>query len=192
MTEQHSHCLVRLFEVAPTRDALCAAASSTRSRIASLKSRVGSSGNTFRFSRAMIYKMVGQVAEFDPKYRGLAEIILDNDVLEATGSVNFGSMPQVGGFHTNPAYIDALSQLGGFVMNGNENVDLDQELFVNHGWDALQLFESIDPATTYSTHVQMREGKDKLWSGDIVIFDADKVVGTIRGVHVSSSSLIRT
>ena len=140
----------------------------------------------------MIYKMVGQLADFDPKYRGLAEIILDNDVLEATGSVSFGNMPQVGTFHTNPAYIDALSQLGGFVMNGNENVDLNKELFVNHGWEALQLFESIDPAVTYSTHVQMREGKDKLWTGDIVIFDAEKIVGSIRGVAVSSSSSIRT
>ena len=169
----------------PTREALVAAASSVKSRIASLKSRVGSSGNTFRFSRAMIYKMVGQLADFDPKYRGLAEIILDNDVLEATGTVNFGDIAQVGTFHTNPACIDALSQLGGFVMNGNETVDLDKELFVNHGWESLQLFENIDTATNYSTHVQMREGKDKLWSGDIVIFDVDKVVGIIRGVAVS-------
>ena len=140
----------------------------------------------------MIYKMVGKLADFDPKYRGLAEIILDNDLLEATGSVSFGNIPQIGTFHTNPAYIDALSQLGGFVMNGNENVDLDKELFVNHGWEALQLFESIDPATTYSTHVQMREGRDNLWTGDVMIFDADKVVGAIRGVAVSPSSLRNT
>ena len=148
-----------------------------------------SSGQTFRFSKAMIYKMVGKLADFDPNYRGLVEIILDNDALEATGFVSFANVLNEGKFHTNPAYIDALSQLGGFVMNGNEEVDLDKELFVNHGWGSLQLFEDIDPSRTYSTHVKMGEGKDKLWNGDITIFDGDKLVGMFGGVAVSPSRL---
>lgn len=130
--------------------------------------------------------MVGQLADFDPNYRGLVEIVLDNDTLEATGNVSFANVLKEGKFHTNPAYIDALSQLGGFVMNGNEEVDLDKELFVNHGWSSLQLFEDIDPLKTYSTHVKMSEGKDKLWMGDITIFDGDEVVGIFGGVAVST------
>ncbi|KAL9096260.1 MAG: hypothetical protein Q9165_001783 [Trypethelium subeluteriae] len=182
ITEQHAHCLIRLFDVNIARQAQEVSAAQIRSRINSLKSQVSSSGKTFRFSKAMIYKMVGQLADFDPNYRGLVEITLDNDALEATGSVNFASVLKDGDFHTNPAYIDALSQLGGFVMNGNEGVDLDKELFVNHGWRSLQLFESIDPSKTYSTHVKMTEGEDKLWNGDITIFDGDAVVGTFGGV----------
>ncbi|KAF2230550.1 ketoacyl-synt-domain-containing protein [Viridothelium virens] len=182
ITEQHAHCLLRLFDVNVARQAQEVTAAQIKSRISSLKSQVGNSGLTFRFSKAMIYKMVGQLADFDPNYRGLVEITLDNDALEATGSVNFANVLKEGRFHTNPAYIDALSQLGGFVMNGNEGVDLDKELFVNHGWRSLQLFESIDPSKMYSTHVKMTEGEDKLWSGDITIFDEDAVVGTFGGV----------
>ena len=151
----------------------------------SIRDQIGSSGRTFRFSKAMIYKMVGQLADFDPNYRGLVEIALDNDAMEAIGSVNFANVLKEGTFHTNPAYIDALSQLGGFVMNGNEAVDLDKELFVNHGWKSLQLFEAIDPSKTYSTHVKMREGTDKLWTGNITIFDGNRVVGTFGEVAVS-------
>ena len=186
VTEQHSNCLVRLFNVQHCRRAQAISAPQTSSRITSLQNQVRSSGRTFRFSKAMIYKMVGQLADFDPNYRGLVEIILDNDAREATGIVNFANVLKEGQFHTNPAYIDALSQLGGFVMNGNEEVDLDKELFVNHGWRSLQLFEAIDPLKTYSTHVKMDEGKDRLWTGDITIFDGDKVVGTFGGVAVST------
>ena len=169
-----------------TRSALEQNSPRTLSRIKSLKGQVGGSGSTFRFSKSMIYKMVGQLADFDPNYRGLVEIILDNDELEAIGKVSFANVLNQGKFHTNPAYIDALSQLGGFVMNGNEGVDLDKELFVNHGWESLQLFDTIDPAKTYSTHVKMTEGKDKLWGGDISIFDGDELVGVFHGVAVRS------
>ncbi|KAF2795492.1 ketoacyl-synt-domain-containing protein [Melanomma pulvis-pyrius CBS 109.77] len=177
LIEQHANCLLRLFNVDEARNALGASAPYTKSRISSLKEKSRNFCNTFRYSKAMIYKMVGQLADFDSNYRALEEITLDSDAYEATGSVNFTKVLNEGTFHTNPAYIDALSQLGGFVMNANEAVDLDKELFVNHGWGSLRLFEKLDSSKIYTTHVKMAEGKDKLWSGDITIMNEDIVVG---------------
>jgi iterative type I PKS product template protein len=180
--EQHASCLVRLFDLERVRATLHESAPLIKSRISNLQAQLQDFGNTFRYSKAMIYKMVGQLADFDPKYRALEEITLDSDALEATGKVNFTKVLSEGTFHTNPAYIDALSQLGGFVMNGNEGVDLDKELFVNHGWKSLRLLEPVDPMKTYTTHVKMVEGKDKLWTGDITILDGGVVVGMFSGV----------
>ncbi|KAH5277151.1 non-reducing polyketide synthase elcA-like protein [Parastagonospora nodorum] len=180
--EQHSNCLIKLFDVEAARTALKSSAPAIKSRISILQLQLNEFGNTFRYSKAMIYKMVGQLADFDPKYRALEEITLDSDALEALGRVNFTKVSAEGKFHTNPAYIDALSQLGGFVMNGNEGVDLDKELFVNHGWASLKLLEAIDPTKTYTTHVKMTEGTDKLWTGDITILDGEAVVGVFGGV----------
>ncbi|KAH7094400.1 hypothetical protein FB567DRAFT_510112 [Paraphoma chrysanthemicola] len=180
--EQHANCLLRFFDPEVAATDLGVTAQSVQSRISSLKEGLQKFGNTFRYSKAMIYKMVGKLADFDPKYRALEEIVLDSDALEAIGRVNFTKVHTEGTFHTNPAYIDALSQLGGFVMNGNEGVDLDKELFVNHGWESLKLLEPIDSNTIYTTHVKMTEGKDKLWTGDISILDGDRVVGMFGGV----------
>lgn len=184
--EQHSNCLIRMFDIESARASLEKSAPSINSRISTIQSQLSKFGNTYRYSKAMIYKIVGQLADFDPKYRALEEITLDNDALEATGRVNFTKVSSDGKFNTNPAYIDALSQLGGFVMNGNEGVDLDKELFVNHGWSSLKLLEPIDAAKVYTTHVKMVEGADKLWNGDITILDGEKVVGMFGGVAVSS------
>jgi len=180
--EQHAHCSLHIINVKTSQAKWQASASELSSRMRSLNKKTGDSGNTFRFSRSMIYKMVGQLADFEPNYRGLVEITLDNDALEATGRISFENILQDGTFHTNPTYIDALSQLGGFVMNANEHVDLDKEVFVNHGWGSLQIFEPIAADKTYRSHVKMSEGKDKLWTGDIVILDNDKVVAVFAQV----------
>jgi iterative type I PKS product template protein len=180
--EQHAHCSLHITDAKASQEKWQACASALSSRMRSLEQKTGHGGNTFRFSRSMIYKMVSQLADFDPNYRGLMEITLDNDTLEATGRVSFENIIKDGAFHTNPAYIDALSQLGGFVMNANERVDLDKEVFVNHGWGSLQLFDPIDADKTYRSYVKMSEGKDKLWTGDIVIFDNEKIVAVFAQV----------
>ena len=180
--EQHAHCSLLLVNAKPAQEKWQTSASELSSRMRSLDKDVGENGNTFRFSRSMIYKMVSQLADFDPNYQGLEQITLDNDALEATGRVSFKNILKEGTFHTNPAYIDALSQLGGFVMNANERVDLNKEVFVNHGWGSLQIYEPIAADKIYRSHVKMSEGKDKLWTGDVVIFDNETVVAVFAQV----------
>ncbi|KAK7701556.1 Type I Iterative PKS [Diaporthe eres] len=183
----HATCSVRFAELKAIKTQFEEAAFTARERIHSLadKSREPDS-NTYRFSAAMIYKMVGQLADFAPKYRGLSAITLDNDALEAAGTISFRSTASDSDslWFMSPAYLDAFSQLGGFVMNANEEVDLDKELFVNHGWASMALFRpQLDPKATYHSYVKMNEGKGNLWSGDVLIFDEQyELIGVIGGV----------
>lgn len=184
--EQHANCLIRFADIEKSKRELQQAALKAQARMDTLQAQIGTTASTYRFSKAMIYKMVGQLADFDEKYRGLSAITLDNDNMEAAGMVTFKGIPNEGKFHTSPAYLDALSQLGGFVMNANEGVDLDKEVYVNHGWKNMRFFAKLDPAMTYYSHVKMTEGKDKLWEGDVLIFDEKKnLVGIVGGVSVS-------
>lgn len=188
-TQLHATCSVRFAELKAIKTQVQEAAFTARERIHSLADKSREPGsNTYRFSTAMIYKMVGQLADFAPKYRGLSAITLDNDALEAAGTISFRSTASDGDslWFMNPAYLDAFSQLGGFVMNANEKVDLDRELFVNHGWASMRLFRSqLDPKATYHSYVKMKEDKDNLWSGDVMIFDErHELIGVIGGVAV--------
>ncbi|KAM3419059.1 hypothetical protein BST61_g5014 [Cercospora zeina] len=181
--EQHANCQIRFFDLENEKRGLRDAAIAAQARMGALKAQIGQDDNTYRFSKGMIYKMIGQLADFDEKYRGLCAITLDNDQMEASGTVSFKGIPNDGKFHTSPAYLDALSQLGGFVMNGNEGLDLEKEVFVNHGWGSMCFFAALDPAMTYYTHVKMTQGKDKLWTGDVLIFDGKQaLIGIVRGV----------
>ncbi|KAL9105864.1 MAG: hypothetical protein Q9227_009027 [Pyrenula ochraceoflavens] len=183
LTEQHSNCGLSFFHPDTLRKELSDKEAYARSRIEAMSKQISEAGNTYRFSKNMIYKMITQLADFDPNYRGLVGITLDNDQLEASGHVSFKNVKKGGSFHTNPAFIDALSQLGGFVMNANESVDLEKEVFINHGWDSMQFFDRIDEDKEYRTHVRMQEGLEKLWKGDVTILDdKEGIVGFFGGV----------
>lgn len=142
-------------------------------------------GKTYIFNKPMIYRMVGTLAQFDPNYMALDEIVLDSSAMEASSVVNFGAIKKEGRFNTNPAYIDALSQSAGFVMNANDRSNLDVEVFVNHGWKSFQLFEELSPQKCYHTHVAMLEKSGKMWNGDILVLEGDKVVASFKGIAVS-------
>ncbi len=141
-------------------------------------------GKSYRFNKPMIYKMITALADFDPNYRALNQIILDSDAMEASSIVGFADINKGGNFHTHPAYIDGLSQVGGFVMNANERSDLNVEVFINHGWKSFQLYEKLSASKTYSTHVSMYEKPGKMWEGDVVVFEGERVVAAFGSIVV--------
>lgn len=149
-------------------------------------------GITQRFNRTMVYKMISPLAQFHTEYRGIDEVIIDTNTLEASSRVCFSDVKATGEFHTHPAYIDGLSQSSGFVMNCNDGNDLDREVFVNHGWKSLQLFEKLRPDRTYSTYVRMVEKANRMFEGDMLVFDGDIVVANYEGLVVSSRLPMRS
>lgn len=146
-------------------------------------------GTTQRFNRAMVYKMIRPLAEFHQDYRTIEEVLIDSKTLEASGTVCFSEVQAPGKFHTHPSYLDGLAQSSGFVMNCNDDADLDKEVFVNHGWKGLQLYEPLRPDAHYTTFVQMVEGDSRMYEGDMIILDGDKVVASFRGLVVSLPEL---
>lgn len=140
---------------------------------------------TARFNRPMVYRAIRPLARFHDEYRAIDEVVLNSKTLEASSHLSFGSVKRGGNFHTNPAIIDALTQSCGFTMNCNDNTDLDVEVYMNHGWGSFQIFEPMDFEKKYTTYTRMSEGDDKLWHGDVVIFDGEKVVAFFGQIAVS-------
>ncbi|KAK0510435.1 hypothetical protein JMJ35_006867 [Cladonia borealis] len=179
-SKEHGHCILHLKDQAEELASLKVQAAYATSSLSRLRQGL-LEGKTYRFNRSMIYKMVAAVAEFDCNYRAINDIILDSDVLEACGNVNYNCSDE-GSFHTHPAILDALSQVGGFVMNANDSADLDKEVYVNHGWRSFEMFEPISAGKSYQTHVKMEPRQDDLWEGDIMVFKAGRVVACFKGI----------
>ena len=72
-------------------------------------------------------------------------------------------------------------------MNCNDGTDIDVEVFMNHGWGHFTIFEPIDFEKEYTTYSHMHEGIDKLWHGDVTVYDGDKVVANFQKVAVRVS-----
>ncbi|KAF2168849.1 hypothetical protein M409DRAFT_20864 [Zasmidium cellare ATCC 36951] len=176
---QHATCTISFRDEGRFRE-LTNNMSSTKGRFEEMR-RACVEGKTFRFNGAMAYNMVQSLADFHKDYRCIDETIYDNANYEAACTVSFGQMKHGGKFHTHPGAIDGLTQSGGFIMNANENTNLEQEVFVNHGWDSFQMFEPIRHDRQYKTLARMAPADNKQWKGDIVVWCEDRVVASIRG-----------
>jgi noranthrone synthase len=78
-----------------------------------------------------------------------------------------------------------MTQTAGFVMNGKDDTDLDVEIYVNHGWESLQIYTEISPGKSYQTYVKMVKGEGGLFHGDTIMLDGDEIVAFFKGVAVS-------
>ncbi|KAM0214770.1 hypothetical protein ACHAQD_008669 [Fusarium lateritium] len=172
--QQHSSCVVR-FKDRTHQQALQNQARDTKQKMQTLRNQI-TTGESARFNRPMAYRMIRPLARFHDDYRAIDEVVLNSETLEASSQISFGTVKRDGDFHTHPAVIDALTQSCGFAMNCNDKTDIDVDVYMNHGWGSLELFEPLDFDKAYTTYTQMHEGKDKLWYGDVTIFDGERVV----------------
>ena len=89
MTRKHAKCTICYED--PTAGKLI------QSEMATLEPRIKGlygglqDGTTYRFSKSMAYKMVQSLAQFDPSYQAVTEIILDSNKMESTSQVNFAN-----------------------------------------------------------------------------------------------------
>ncbi|KAK1993700.1 beta-ketoacyl synthase [Colletotrichum falcatum] len=183
IVEQHAKCKIRFVEADAVRARFQKPAEDAKIRTKEIQSQVGVDDNIFRISRSMLYKMVGQIADYDIRYRGLSSFTINNNTLEALGTASFKGIPNSGKWFSNPGFLDSVSQLAEFAMNANEFVNLEKEVYVNHGWESMSFFTSkLDIDKTYQLYVKMIQGENDLWLGDVFIFDQENsFVGIQRG-----------
>ena len=182
----HAQSIVRFCDDS-LRKRLEATSTDIQRRIEALQAGL-TTGAAERFNRTMVYKMIRPLAQFHQDYKTLSEVILDSKTLEATSKVNLKDVRAEGNYHTHPGYIDGLTQSGGFIMNCNDTNDLDLEVFVNHGWESFQMFETIDPNKTYTTYVQMFETKDRMFRGNLVVYSENGITASYEGICVRFES----
>lgn len=186
---KHAECVIRYKNPSALND-FASEAKASQGRIFSLRDGLAKR-TTARFTQAMAYRAVSALATFDPDSQAVTEVILDSDNRESTSTVDLRQVKKSGNFHTHPAFIDNLSQGGGFVMNCNDDADLTKNIFVNHGWRSYLAFEAFDPTKTYVTHVHMREAEGSMWEGDVLVFNEDKLAARFGGLKVSSKARTR-
>jgi len=93
----------------------------------------------------MAYLVVLDVAQFHEDYSCINEVILNSGNLEAVDWIDMAKVKKGGTFNVHPPYIDAVKQLGIFVMNANDVADLGKEIFISHGWKSSQIYQELQP-----------------------------------------------
>lgn len=139
--------------------------------------RAASSGQAHRMLRGIAYKLFGAFVEYDYKYQGMEEVILDSPHLEATAKIQFQTSESDGDFFCNPYWIDSVCHLAGFVVNANDTFDLSKQVYVSHGWQSMRFAESLVREKTYRSYVKMQPMSDNVMAGDVYVLDGRRIIG---------------
>ena len=152
-----------------------------RSRMKALHNGVDQ-GDSHKLKRGIVYKLFSALVDYSPSYQGMQEVVLDSSELEATAQVSFGIGDE--GYNFNPCWVDSLGHIAGFIMNGNDNVQSKDQVFVNHGWDAMRCATKFAKGKKYQTYNRMQLVSGTMYSGDTYVFDEGNVVAIFEGVKV--------
>lgn len=139
-------------------------------------------GKASKISRGLAYKLFAALVDYDQKYRGMEEVILDSMKMEATSRVVFQSTEKDGTFKCSPFWIDSVAHISGFIVNGSDAVDSREKVYISHGWDSMKFAEPLSAEKTYRSYVRMQQRKDKTMAGDVYVFDGDTIIGMVGGL----------
>jgi iterative type I PKS product template protein len=138
-------------------------------------------GSTHRILRGMAYKLFASLVEYEGKFQGMDQVLINTEELEAVALLKLCPTNEAGNFFCSPYWIDTLVHLSGFVMNATDAFDA-KVVFISHGWDSFQLAEEIDPTKDYKVYVKMQEVRRKMFAGDVFILEGETQVGLVKGL----------
>ncbi|CAM6003988.1 unnamed protein product, partial [Sphagnum balticum] len=136
-----------------------------------------------KLNRQMAYKLFRAVVEYSEGFHGMDEVLLHSEQHEAVAQVSFKTEEHVGNFFRSPYWIDSLTQLSGFVMNGNETIDAKKAVYISNGWESMHFAAQLSSHKTYTVYVKMQPSQGSIYSGDLYVLDAEEIVGVSLGIR---------
>lgn len=135
-----------------------------------------------KLSREQAYEAFSSLVQYDRKYHGMKEVVIDEKNFEASSLIEFRATERDGDFETSPYWIDNIAHISGFVLNGSDAVDSKRQVYISHGWESLQMLRPLSARRSYRNHVKMLPGPGQTMVGDVLVFDRDDMVAMVKGV----------
>ena len=134
--------------------------------------------------RGLAYKLFAALVQYDDKYRGMEEVILSSEGLEATSRVSFQATKKDGNFFLSPYFIDSVAHISGFIMNANDAVDSKKNVYISHGWESMRFAKTLEADKQYGSYVKMQAvpGAGQMVAGDVYVFEGDEIIGLVGGL----------
>ncbi len=135
-----------------------------------------------KVDRKQTYDLFSTLVQYNKKYHGMKHVLIDSKNFEAASLIEFTAKEDDGDFEYNPYWIDNITHLSGYVLNGSDAVDHNKTVYISHGWESCRVARPISGDKTYRNYVKMQPGPKNTMAGDVYVFDENEVVAVIGGV----------
>ncbi|KAF5128428.1 Conidial pigment polyketide synthase alb1 [Metarhizium anisopliae] len=140
------------------------------------------SNNSQKLRRRMVYKLFAAVVDYSDDFKGMSQVLLDTDALEAVSTVQFQIESREGQLGMDARWIDSLGHISGFIMNANDATNSQEQVFINHGWEKLRHAEKLTASKMYRAYCRMQLEEKTTFVGDVFVLDGDRIVAMYEGI----------
>ncbi|WPH03598.1 Hypothetical protein R9X50_00648000 [Acrodontium crateriforme] len=146
-------------------------------RIQSLD-RMAAEGKASKCSKPLAYTLFKNVVDYAERYQGMDYVVINE--LEAYCDVTL--VPELhGNWHTPPHWIDSVSHLAGFIMNGSAASNTKDYFYVTPGCESFRLSKPLEGGSKYRSYCRMFPLADEpnMFAGDIYILQDGEIMGMV-------------
>lgn len=137
---------------------------------------------TKKVGRKEAYELFSSLVNYNKKYHGMKDILIDSKDFEAASLLQFTAKEEDGDFENNPYWIDNITHLSGYVLNGSDAVDHNKNVYISHGWESCRVARPISGDKIYRNYVKMQPGPKNTMAGDVYVFEDNEIIAVIGGV----------
>ena len=178
---EHAKCVVEYGDGAAWLNEWTRNAYLIKGRIDGLQKAAGD-GKAHRILQGMAYKLFEALVQYSKPFRGMQEVIMDSDQLEATAHVKFQTTEADGNFFCSPFWIDSVAHLSGFIVNATDAMDSKNQVYVSHGWESMRIAKQLSASKSYRSYVRMQPTEGKMVAGDVYVFEGETIIAMVGGL----------
>lgn len=140
-------------------------------------------GEVNKVTSRLAYRLFSSLVDFAPEYQRMSQVLLASSLYEASATVSLDDRGDDASFQYSPYWIDSLAHLSGFVMNGSENVNYQEAVYISHGWESMRFARPLVSGGQYQTYVRMLPVDKTMFGGDVWILHEGEIVGLIEDLR---------
>lgn len=175
---EHAECTVQYEEISSWRELWNMSSWMVQQQIRNLHEKL-EQGKAHKFLRGMAYRLFKNFVNYSAPFQGMEQVVCSATEMEASATVSFQTNEKDGKYVCPPFWIDSLCHLSGFICNGTDLIDSENNVCISHGWGSMRLAKPLEADKKYTNYVHMLPvGKD-VYAGDVYIFDGEELVGVV-------------
>ncbi|KAE8321385.1 melanin synthase [Aspergillus sergii] len=140
-------------------------------------------GEVSKVTSNLAYRLFSSLVDYAPEYQRMSHVLLASSLYEAAAKVSLDVRGDDTSFQCSPYWIDSLAHLSGFVMNGNENINYKEAVYISHGWESMRFARPLVAGGQYQTYVRMLPVDKTMFAGDVWILHEGEIIGLIEDLR---------
>ncbi|GJC89464.1 non-reducing polyketide synthase curS2 [Colletotrichum liriopes] len=140
-------------------------------------------GRGQRLAPAFFYSIFGQTVRYSTAFQRIVDVFLSPDMQEGVAEVVLAPTPESCTFTLNPYWVDSLTHLAGFLVNGDPAKSADS-LFMMNSYDSYNIVEPLEPDRPYTVYTRVISREKKSAVVNVYVFREERLIMQNLGLHL--------